>query len=160
MSRQGARNNNSRRSWPGKLLGGSIKLFAILLGGLVVPAGCRLCDSSYDHCGPLVSMPGEECDPSHRAGSIYNQQYLLAARSSSPPSDSSSAYPDLWADAEIRSGIILSITDRPLHSGQSPTPPDQAGDPETGPALITQQAQPVPREGWTAINPRSQNKRR
>jgi hypothetical protein len=44
--------------------------FAVLL--LASAAGCSMCQSCYDYCGPVYEGCGEACNPGYRAGSILS----------------------------------------------------------------------------------------
>lgn len=61
------------------------------VGVLILSAGCSICASPYDECGPtLGALSGDSCQPGSRAGSILGGPY-------------GSAYPD----AMIESGPVM-----------------------------------------------------
>ncbi|MDR1958288.1 MAG: hypothetical protein LBQ54_04485 [Planctomycetaceae bacterium] len=45
--------------------------FAVMLC-MIFFAGCRVCSSPYDNCGPVGSVGGMDCDPLYRNGSVLN----------------------------------------------------------------------------------------
>ena len=106
--------------------------FAWILVSLVaVTAGCAMCASPYDYCGPTFTGEcGEECRPNVRAGSILSGATEMAPYETYE---------------EMDSGIILSVTDAKLDNPQEAQ--------QAVPHLAD--GQPVQSSGWTAQKPAS-----
>ncbi len=55
-------------------------------------AGCTMCQSPYDYCGPtFTGQPGEPCCPDARAGSILSPPLDAASEGEIKPSETPTA---------------------------------------------------------------------
>jgi len=94
----------------------------IPLGLLVVAAGCTMCASTYDECGPTFAGGyGQQCRPYGRAGS--NLSGGDQAVSEEPTVAEEPMPPDGYEPAPRK---VLSVTDRKVEQSAQPARP--AGD--------------------------------
>ncbi|OHB83386.1 MAG: hypothetical protein A2V98_12435 [Planctomycetes bacterium RBG_16_64_12] len=129
-------------------------LIAIALVGMA--AGCRMCASPYDYCGPtFTGACGEECSQTARSGSVlsgyvapypddgYLQEPVLPGDETALYNDEAAPQDDEAApqDDEMASGIILSVTDKKV---------DEAAEAEP---QVVGEAPALPSQGWRAVRP-------
>jgi len=107
---------------------------------LAVTAGCRMCASPYDYCGPTYTGECGSCDPNYREGSRFSSPESVIYDG---PIDPESVEPEV-----IEPGIIEGdvIEDKVLE----PVPGDMAG-----PLLLLEEesakAEPIRKHRYSAL---------
>lgn len=120
---------------------------SILCGLVAIAAGCRMCASTHDSCGPMCKGEcGGHGDAIARAGSILSGKVT-------PPESGQLMDEQIPYDEEIASGVILSVTDTKLEQPKvEETDFEQPVDVSETPhqeAELASQGRSVEWQGWT-----------
>ncbi|HUT94256.1 MAG TPA: hypothetical protein VMY37_32655 [Thermoguttaceae bacterium] len=127
----------------------------ISLSLVVMAAGCRMCASPYDDCGPtFTGQCAEDCAPMARAGSILSGYFPPTHADEFPP-DQVPNLPDLPDDEILPPEAAASMTDTDSEL-VADAEPVTVGDLEEAPPEITlavEEVRPSQSHGWTAAKP-------
>jgi len=75
---------------------------------VAVTAGCRMCASPYDYCGPTYTGECGSCDPYYREGSRFSQAESVIYDG---PIDAESVAPEVIEPGVIEGAILEPVPD-------------------------------------------------